>query len=455
MEKEFEKGLFIFRRDLRLNDNTGLIYALKKAKEVVCLFIFTPEQINQNPYRSDFCLQFMIESLEDLDKELRKRGGKLFYFFDKPNKVVEKCIRQLGIDLVAVNRDYTPYSIHRDRLIEKVCIRRKVAFKSFDDLLLHKPEEMLKKNGTPYTVFTPFYRNALKLSVSLPASNYKKNYSKHSIDFAEEGPCFHKILPNRLQIQKGGRKEGLKVIKKLFRLKNAEADHDYPIKDATTHLSPHLKFTTVSPREVYRAFYKILGSHSMLIRSLYWRDFFSIVSFYFPHIFQAAFQKKFNNLVWENNDANFKLWCQGKTGFPIVDAGMRELNKTGYIHNRIRMIVASFLVKDLHIHWKWGEKYFAQHLIDYDPAVNNGNWQWVASTGCDVQPYFRIFNPWSQQIKFDPECQYIKKWIPELISEEPQIIHNWHKQKKGSNYPRPIVDHVIETKKTLKYYKKC
>lgn len=453
--KTFKKALFIFRRDLRIQDNTGLIYALKNAKEVICIFIFTPEQIQENAYRSDFCLQFMLESLEDLEEELAEKGGALSYLFGTPEKVVSQCIAQLGVDLVVVNSDYTPYSIQRDKKLEQVCNEEKVGFRSFDDLLLHPIDHLLKGNGDPYTIFTPFYKNAAKLSVLLPEDNQDQNYSRSHIEFAKVTSPFKNIMPHRHEAQKGGRKEALKILKSLSDFSDYEMQRDYPFKNATTHLSPHLKFTTVSAREVYYALENTLGPNNALTRSVYWRDFFACIAFYFPYVFKGAFHKKFDQLTWENNLDHFKRWCEGKTGFPIVDAGMRELNQTGFMHNRVRMIVASFLVKDLHIHWQWGEKYFAQHLIDYDPAVNNGNWQWAASTGCDAQPYFRIFNPWSQQVKFDPECQYIKKWIPELADMDTQTIHQWNKQKKDSDYLLPIVDHAIEAKKALAYYKAC
>ncbi|MBM3191149.1 MAG: deoxyribodipyrimidine photo-lyase [Chlamydiae bacterium] len=451
----FKKALFIFRRDLRLHDNIGLRFALENAKEVVPAFIFTPEQITRNRYRSDFCLQFMLESLEDLEEELAKKGGRLFYFFDAPDKIVAKCIVKLGIDLVVVNKDYTPYSLHRDKAIETVCKSHDVTFKSFDDALLHAPEECVKSQGDPYTIFTPFYKNAIKLLVSPPKTNLFKNYSKKEIPFAHRATLFKDILQKRHVAQKGGRKEALKILRTLSKFSDYEVERDFPFKDATSHLSPHLKFTTVSAREVYYGLEKALGPDSALSRSLYWRDFFSSIAFFFPHVFKGAFHKKFDKLPWENSPGHFKRFCEGTTGFPIVDAGIREMLQTGYMHNRVRMIVASFLVKDLHIHWQKGEKFFAKHLIDYDPAINNGNWQWAASTGCDAQPYFRIFNPWRQQITFDPEALYIKKWIPELSKETPQVIHNLYKQEKDVNYPTPIVDHTKEAKKTLSYYKKC
>lgn len=449
----FQKALFVFRRDLRIEDNTGLIYALENAREVICAFIFTPEQITNNSFRSESCLQFMLESLHDLERSISNRGGQLFYFFDTPEKVISKCIIELNVDLVVVNCDYTPYSIERDKRIKKAC--KDIAFKSFDDALLHVPEDLLNKSGKPYKIFTPFYKNAIKLSVLQPRVNQHTNYSKKPIYFSKSSSIFNEILPKRAKVQKGGRNEALKILKKLSQFSLYEKERNYPAIDGTTHLSPHLKFTTVSPREVYHSICKVFNAESELARALYWRDFFSSIATYFPYVFEGAFYKKYDKLPWQESPSLFKSWTEGKTGFPIVDAGMRELNQTGYMHNRVRMIAASFLVKDLHIDWRLGEKYFAQHLIDYDPAVNNGNWQWVASTGCDAQPYFRIFNPWSQQVKFDPDCKYIKKWIPELAKIDPKTIHNWYKEEETSVYPLPIVNHNTESKETLTLYKKC
>lgn len=447
----FERALFVFRRDLRLQDNTGLIHALENAKEVVCIFVFTPEQLDNNPYRSDSCVQFMLESLEDLEEELAKKGGRLFYFFDSQEKAVAACIKKFAVDLVVVNRDYTPYSLHRDKKIAKVCQDASIAFHSCDDLLLHKPDALLKSNGDPYTVFTPFYRHASKLHVEVPKRNLHANYVE---DGKDQAVLFKKILPIRRSLQKGGRREALKILGNLGRFSHYLVDRDFPSQSATTHLSPHLKFTTVSAREVYHKIKDNFNRGHPLIRSLYWRDFFTLIGLHFPRVFEGAFHEKFDNLHWDSHSPHFKKWCEGKTGFPIVDAGMRELLQTGNMHNRVRMIVASFLVKDLHIHWQKGEKFFAQHLIDYDPAVNNGNWQWVASTGCDAQPYFRIFNPWLQQAKFDPHCEYIKKWVPELEGLDAKVIHRWYTQEKTTGYPLPIVDHSVEAKKALADYKR-
>lgn len=458
MNKSFQKALFIFRRDLRLEDNTGLIFSLKNAKEVIPCFIFTPDQIKDNPYRSDHCLQFMIESLEDLEKSLDEKGGKLYIFFGIPEEIVEQCIQKLNIDAVIANRDYTPYATKRDKKIESVCKKNQIPFHSFDDALLHSPEETLKTEGKPYTVFTPYFRNASRLNVPCPVQNRYKNYFLNPIPFSKNKTFYKLILPDRSSQPQGGRTSALKVLKSLKKFSDYKEVRDLPEKEGTTHLSSHLKFTTLSPRELYYAIEETLGIHSELIRSLYWRDFFSSIALFFPHVFGKAFRPEFDHIKWVHNKELFHLWCEGKTGFPIVDAGMRELNQTGFMHNRLRMITASFLIKDLHIDWRWGEKYFAKKLIDYDPAVNNGNWQWVASTGCDSQPYFRIFNPWRQSEKFDPDCIYIKRWIPELKEVPPKAIHEWFLNKNKSlctNYPAPIVDHSEESAKTLKYYKEA
>lgn len=449
------RALFIFRRDLRLEDNTGLIFALKNFKEVIVSFIFTPEQIEHNSYRSDHSLQFMCESLEDLETETQKKGGQLYFFFGKPSDIVEECIQKLKIDGVVVNEDYTPYSQKRDESIKGICKKYQVEFHSLSDLTLHPPEATLKANGEPYTVFTPFYKHAIQIEVPAPVYNEYKNYYTQPIPFAKN--LLPSLLPHKFSQQKGGRAEALKILKKASSFENYATLRDLPCRDQST-LSPHLKFTTCSPREVYHAIAQALGRNSELIRSLHWRDFFTSIAFYFPHVFEGPFKEKFKKLSWREDKSDFQRWCEGQTGVPIVDAGMRQLNTTGFMHNRIRMITASFLVKDLHLNWQWGEKYFAQTLIDYDPAVNNGNWQWVASTGCDAQPYFRIFNPWSQSAKFDPDAVYIKQWIPELRSLDPRHIHKWHLSQfhsQAPSYPAPMVDHAIEGKIALKNYSKC
>lgn len=450
----YKKTLFIFRRDLRLPDNRGLISALQSSELVIPCFIFTPEQIESNPYLSPFCLQFMIESLQDLQKQLKERTGYLYFFYGKPEEIVTKCIQKLDVDAVFANRDYTPYSQARDNEIKKSCNTHQIPFNLFDDNLLQSPEDTLKSNGKPYTIFTPFFKNSSHLDVAKPQANMYTNYFHDTIPFANEA-LIHKILPKNTPhlILPGGRTAGLKILKNIGNFANYALVRDFPEKNGTTHLSAYLKFNVCSIREVYYAICKALGKNNELIRQLYWRDFFSTIALFFPYVFKGCFHKKFDRLNWNQSKENFQKWCEGRTGIPIVDAGMRELNQTGFMQNRVRMITASFLVKDLHINWQWGEQYFAQKLIDYDPAVNNGNWQWAASTGCDAQPYFRIFNPWIQQKKFDPECLYIKKWIPELDPISAKVIHAWHQQQETPvDYPPPMVDHSKESQVCLAMY---
>jgi deoxyribodipyrimidine photo-lyase len=454
MKKQFRRSLFIFRRDLRLEDNTGLIFALQSSESVIPAFIFTPEQIENNPFRSDHCLKFMIESLEDLENQLKNKGGTLFYFKGMPEEIVIRCMRELHIEALIVNRDYTPYSLERDKKLETACKTGHIPFYSFDDALLHPPEDTLKKDGKPYTIFTPYFRNASKEVVALPIQNRETNYFQGTIPFAKDNSIFPKLtVKNGL---KGGRSEALKILNQLGSLNKYGTLRDFPEEDSISHLSPYLKFTVCSPREVHAAICRHLSTHHELIRALYWRDFFTSIAFFFPYVFESSFHLKFNKLKWSNDKRAFQKWCEGSTGFPIIDAGMREMNETGFMHNRVRMITASFLVKDLYIDWRWGEKYFAQTLIDYDPAVNNGNWQWAASTGCDAQPYFRIFNPWRQQIKFDRECTYIKKWVPELRNLPPKIIHAWYEEQYHAGfreYPPPIICHEEASKRTLQAYR--
>jgi deoxyribodipyrimidine photo-lyase len=457
LNKKFEKSVFVFRRDLRLTDNTGLIHALQMSKHVIPIFIFDPNQINKkNIYKSNNALQFMIDSILGLEEQLKNNRAKLYTFYGNPDKVVEKLITQEKIAALFVNQDYTPYSKSRDAKIKNVCSKHKVAFHEFHDLLLTNPNKILKKDGKPYAVFTPFFRRALLEDIPDIIECPGKNFYKQKISGAGkiESIC-KKILPQRnSNVFDGGRKLGLKILKDIKRFKDYKSEHDFPGLNATTKLSAHNKFGTVSIRQTYHTIRKNLGKNHPLIRQLFWRDFFTHIAFHFPHVFGNAFHEKYNSIKWENNLIKFKAWCDGKTGFPIIDAGMRELNQTGFMQNRVRMIVASFLVKDLHIDWRLGEKYFATKLVDYDPSVNNGNWQWSASTGCDAQPYFRIFNPWIQQKKFDRQCSYIKKWIPELKNLDAKIIHNPLKLKMNkTTYPNPIIDHKKERLVTLKLFK--
>ena len=451
-KKLYSTSLFIFRRDLRIHDNSALNRAISCSRAVLPCFIFDPRQIQPHPYQSMPALQFMRQSLIDLQNEFISLGFKLTLYADLPIAVVKKAVQQHHIQAVFINRDYTPFSRMRDDELAKVCQDLKIDFHVIPDYLLTEPEQAVKNNGNPYQVFTAFYNNARLFPVALPAAlesaRFIKTEEKTNINLSVF-PSTETVLNGLI----GGRNQSIALLKDLSKQVDYQTTRDYPALDASTRLSAHLKFGTCSIREAYCAITQQLGSEHPLLRQLYWRDFFTQIAFHYPHVFGKAFHSRYDKLVWDNNRNAFQHWVEGNTGFPLVDAGMRELNATGFMHNRVRMVVASFLTKDLHISWRWGERYFAQHLIDYDPCVNNGNWQWAASTGCDAQPYFRIFNPWLQQQKFDPDCRYIHRWIPELKNIPVNTIHSWHSNHSGNLYPAPIVDHKRESQITKQRYK--
>jgi deoxyribodipyrimidine photo-lyase len=439
-------SVHIFRRDLRLHDNTALLQALKESTTVIPCFIFDPRQVETHDYQSKPALQFMLASLKELDADLRARGSKLYVFYGKPKEVIQTLIRTKKIDAVYLNADYTPFSKQRDAAIQKTCTKHNISYTQTHDALLTEPGTILTQQQSPYTVFTPFYKVAAKKIIATPSRCTKKNFYSKSIPGTKKIDSYiHKILPkhNPSIAVEGGRTQAKKLLRTFASKKQYARMRDIPSEASTSHLSAHHKFGTISIRETYHWAEKLDGNNKTVFRQeLFWRDFFTHIAYHFPHIFEGPFRKKYAHIRWSKSKKKFEAWCTGMTGFPIVDAGMRELNTTGYMHNRVRMIVASFLVKDLHINWQWGEKYFAQMLVDYDPAVNNGNWQWAASTGCDAQPYFRIFNPWLQQKRFDPQCSYIKKRIPELSSYSAKQIHAFKETppRKGA-YPSPIVTH--------------
>ncbi|MDP1575012.1 MAG: deoxyribodipyrimidine photo-lyase [Coxiellaceae bacterium] len=423
MTKQFKLSLFIFRRDLRLIDNTALKEAMDASETVIPCFIFDDRQIKDNTYFSENAFLFMLQSLAELKNDIQNKKGHLYFFKGIAESCVEKLIHALPIEALFFNRDYTPFSHRRDHAIRKIAEKNGRLFFSLPDALLHEPEAVFKKDRSPYTIFTPFYNQAATLPVKPIKKIIQYSFYNEKIALSDElilAYYLEKYSKNSSFL--GGRSEGLALLSAMKKKKNYEKNRDFPSINATSHLSPHHKFGTLSIRESYYAI-----KDTTFKKELYWRDFFTHIAFHYAKVFSGAFHEKYNRIPWVNNKKHFQRWCEGKTGFPIVDAGMRELNETGYMHNRVRMIVSSFLVKDLHIDWRWGEHYFATKLVDYDPAVNNGNWQWAASTGCDAQPYFRIFNPALQQKRFDVEEKYIRYWVPELNTKK---------------YPLPIVDHA-------------
>lgn len=459
----YDKSIFIFRRDYRLQDNLGLIRALKESKQVLPIFILTPEQLddNKNDYKSNNAVQFMIESLDDLDQALRKKNSKLFYFYDSPENAIEDLLLQNAeIEAVFVNLDYSPYSTKRDQLILNVCGENDVDFIQEHDALLLPVGNIRTGSGTYYSKFTPFFNKAKVESVDSVKINLRSNYVKATAKINDQyDGKFSEFYEHNPDIwQHGGRIEALKLLSQKslnFQKKYNISRND--LTGETTNLSAYLKFGCISIREVYHKFKKTLGTKNDLIKQLYWRDFYHNILYANPHVVGSAMKPKYNQLSWSNNREHFKKWCDGQTGYPVIDAAMRSMNETGYMHNRGRLIVSNFLIKILLIDWRWGEKYFSQKLSDIDIANNNGNWQWGASTGADSQPYFRIFNPWLQSKKFDPQGEYIKKWLPELNEVDAKHLHQWDQyvdSYEGINYPKPIIDYATGKKLALIAYKK-
>ena len=444
----YKKTLFIFRRDLRIEDNIGLIESLQNSKEVIPCFIYD-ENIIKKLKDSKFRWNFLNESLVDLDNELKKKGTSLQILEGKPEKIIDNMIKKYNLNAIFLNTDFTNYAQRRDEKIFQICKKNKISFHSTLDFLLHNPNEIKTNEGSPYTIYSFFYKKARQFPNKKIIKNIQKNYSNEVISDNE-------IKKSEIKNNKiiGGRKEALKILKDLDKFRDYDKVRDFPGLNQTTMLSAHNKFGTISVREVHKEIKEVLGSNHTIMGEIYWREFFSHILFHFPYAQKTTFRKKFQKIPWSKSKESFKKWSEGETGFPIVDAGMRQLNQTGFMHNRVRMVVASFLTKDLHMDWKLGEKYFEEKLIDHDPAVNSGNWQWAASTGCDSVPYFRIFNPWRQQERFDLNCDYIKKWIPELEKVEPKIIHKlWEKFPEDLEYPKPMLIHKIEAEKTKLIFK--
>lgn len=448
-------SIFIFRRDLRLHDNNGLMLALSKSDKVIPIFIFTPEQISKNLYKSNNCIQFMIESLQVLDQSLRKIGSRLFYFYGDVLSVLKTIIKTQKITGIYINKDFTPYSKQRDHDIENLCNQKNITFDSIDDSTLYPIGSIKTLQGKIYTKFTPFFNNAINVNVKKPIKNTRHNY------FSKLNKIVGEIKPAKLHnfykendniVVRGGRLEALDILRNISKFKNYNEERNI-LSIPTTRLSAYNKFGCVSIREVYYAIKKTLGIKNDLLKQLYWREFYYNIMNEYPHVINGKhknLKKSFNSVKWLHidNSSNeqhelFKKWCNGTTGFPIIDACMRELNTTGFMHNRGRLIVASFLIHNLYFSWVEGEKYFSTKLVDIDPSQNNGNWQWVSGAGVQTVPYNRlIFNPWRQSQTYDPECIYIKFWIPELKNVSPEHIHHWdiHYKEYPNIYIKPIIN---------------
>ena len=453
------RGLFIFRRDFRCIDNTALLRACKECEQVYTVFIFTPEQVtSKNKFKSDIAVKFMISSLNELKRDISVLGGKLVTLYGENTDCVSECIDTWKIDAVYWNKDYTPYAKKRDSKLKILCNKKNIAIYEEEDYYLHPPGTILTGSGSSYLKYTPYMNKAMALGFDTPSKQHISFLSKSTKHIASYEITLTNAEDKFVNTQQD-MTETFKREKVIDILKNTKQFTDYnetrnDLEKQTTRLSAPIKFGIVSIREVAHAFRKNTG----LLKQLVWRDFYAQILDAEPRVLGSALKEQYNSIVWEGSQSHFNKWCQGMTGFPIVDAGMRELNESGYMHNRARLIVASFLIKTLLVDWQKGEKYFATKLVDYDPASNNGNWQWVASTGADSQPYFRIFNPWSQSKEHDPDATYIKKWVPELSNVSPKCIHTWNEccenpEYSTVEYPKPIVDYKKQREKALDMYK--
>ena len=424
--------IFWFRRDLRLDDNHALFKALKSGYDVLPIFIFDSNitnKLNQNDHR----LNYINNVLDGLNKRLSENKKKIYIYKGNPIEIISKLIIKLKIKEIYLNKDYEPYARDRDDKIEKLCVANNVSYNSFKDHVIFEEDQIVKKDGTPYVVYTPYSRKWIEKFQSNQLDSYPSELNlggfvdsdkirevNYLMDFEK-----NIISPKAYNLDKD-------LIDKY------EETRNFPALDSTSRIGVNLRFGTVSTRKIVKTSSE--RSNNTFLKELIWREFFIQILWHFPHTTEKSFKDKYERIEWRNDMDDFKLWCDGKTGYPIVDAGMNQLNKTGFMHNRLRMVVGSFLCKHLLIDWRLGEKYFADKLFDYEQASNVGNWQWVAGCGVDAAPYFRIFNPEEQQKKFDKELQFIKKWIP-----------NYDKD----NYINKIVDHKFARERCLNTYKKA
>lgn len=435
------RTLALFTRDLRLADN-----ALFRANdEHIPAFILDDDLLSA--HHNQFAQQFMAESLLDLNRQLKHHTSSLSVKRGTFRSALTSLIAEHSPARMRMSRDVTPYAKHREKLAGEICSQHNVELEMVDNHWLLPFTDTLKNDGEPFKVFTPFYHHANSLEV--PMSTTTSTHFAH-IDSSDK--LIHDLIPKTSSTRHGGRSSAEALLRRLTKLRDYQTARDFPAQDATTHLSAQLHWGTVSAREAYWHVADTFDRAHPIIRQLWWREFYSSIAHHFPHVWRHNFRREFDELKWDTNPDFMKVWQRGETGFPIVDAAMRCLNTTGEMHNRLRMIVASFLTKDLHINWREGEEYFAQTLMDFDKAVNNGNWQWVAGTGADAAPYFRIFNPWLQQAKFDTDAEFIKTWLPELTDLPAKTIHD--PKAERPNYPQPIVDHRTEAAETLALYQK-
>jgi deoxyribodipyrimidine photo-lyase len=482
MDKEFDTGLMWFRRDLRTDDNAALHHALKRCKIVHCVFVFDQEILESLP-RADRRVEFIRESLVELDASIRqlakKENAGLIVQHAWASDAIPKLAQELAVQAVFTNHDYEPQAVHRDTIVLGTLADLGIAFHTFKDHVIFERTEVLTQMGKPYGVFTPYKNACLKKLDPF----YLKPYpvEKYAAALAERPAAHRQSVPTLADIGfeatnlamlkiPTGMSGGRTLFEDFFdRMDEYHTTRDFPAVKGPSYLGVHLRFGTVSIRKLAATAHQrtLLGSQgaAVWLSELIWRDFYFQILSNFPHAATGAFKPEYNAIKWERGEHAEKLfaaWCEGRTGYPLVDAAMAQINQTGYMHNRLRMVVASFLVKDLGIDWRWGERYFAEKLNDFDQSANNGGWQWASSSGCDAQPYFRIFNPTSQSEKFDSEGKFIRKYLPQLGKLPSNALHEpWNAKPidlqaagviLGDSYPHPILNHAQAREKTLLRY---
>ena len=429
--------LFWFRRDLRLKDNVGLFNALKDNPHVLPVFVFDTDILNKLP-RKDARVLFIHQTISSLKQQLQEKGSDLIVQMGKPIDVFKKLASDYDIEAIYTNHDYEPYAIERDGQIKKWCDAAQIKFKTFKDQCIFEKSEVVADTGKPYTVYTPYKKKWLKNLTahdlkSYSTDEYENNFLKVDIKSKTKTSM---LTLKELNFEDFDFTFPPKMTKKSI-LENYAENRNFPaLSEGTSKLGIHLRFGTISVREVAKVAQKL---SDVWLSEIIWRDFFMQILWHYPGVQEKSFRPQYEKIAWRTNEKDFKKWCDGQTGYPLVDAGMRELNETGHMHNRVRMVVASFLTKHLLMHWSLGERYFAEKLLDYDLSANNGNWQWAAGTGCDAAPYFRVFNPETQHEKFDKDSVYVKKWVPEYGT---------------AKYVNPMVEHVTARARALTEYKK-
>ncbi|GAB4466453.1 MAG: deoxyribodipyrimidine photo-lyase [Armatimonadaceae bacterium] len=480
MEKPHRTAIYWFRRTIRLDDNQSLCAAIADSEHIAPVFILDPAILSR-PDTGAARTRFLFESLSALHDALKARGGRLILRHGSPLAELERLVSETGATALYFAADYEPYSRERDTAVTEKMQARDVSVHTFHDHLLSPPGEILTKSeGKPYTVYTPYMRvwftqafgNPLSAPerVSVSADPHSEPLPLSPADFGVGS------ADDQEPVVRGGEENARKQMENFLRradggIREYDESRDFPGIEGTSRLSAYLRMGVLSPRRLYHEVMQRradvreanLKSYETFLRELAWRDFYYQVLWHFPHVAQGAFKQEFDALNWENNEEYFTAWCEGRTGYPFVDAAMRQMNRQAWMHNRARMVVASFLTKDLLIDWRWGERYFMEKLVDGDMAPNNGGWQWAAGTGTDAQPFFRIFNPVSQGEKFDPEGAYVKQWIPELAKVSPKFVHQPWKMSPaqqeavgcviGRDYPAPIVDHSVQRERALALYR--